>query len=150
MEEPEKAIGKWEVVRTVFGYTGMEILKPGDGSSLKERLEVLYEINNVTRYSQTPGQGEGEEIPLNSEEIRKRFEDGGGEEIDEEGEGKKEERERERKRNLEDLKAKLLMQEMGRFGTFNLVREAIRGITRGWWFGPRVEGRLRILRRIRD
>lgn len=28
---PERVIGKWEIVHTVYGYAGLEILRPGDG-----------------------------------------------------------------------------------------------------------------------
>ncbi|TVY33942.1 Dol-P-Man:Man(7)GlcNAc(2)-PP-Dol alpha-1,6-mannosyltransferase, partial [Lachnellula subtilissima] len=48
MEEPGKVIGKWEVLDTVYAYTGIEILRPGDGSSFSENMERVYAANNIT------------------------------------------------------------------------------------------------------
>ena len=50
MEAPEKAIGKWQVVGTVFAYAGIEILRPGDGTGFGENLERVYEANQVTHF----------------------------------------------------------------------------------------------------
>lgn len=135
MEEPGKAIGKWEVVGTVFAYAGIEILKPGDGSSFGESLERVYDANNVTKYV------DGEEKPPESEDVVEGLEDGNV------GRDSKDEKER---RRLEGLKAKLLFEEMGRFGTFNLVRDAVRSVTGGWWVGPKMEPKIRILRRVKE
>ncbi|PVH88358.1 glycosyltransferase family 22 protein [Cadophora sp. DSE1049] len=141
MEEPGKAIGKWEVVRTVFAYAGIEVLRPGDGSSFSENLEKVYAANNATKHS---AQGEDEGVIPSSEDVQ--------EEVEMlEGETEKvrwdEERERE-KREMGDLKARLMLEEMGRFGTFRLVRDAVRVVTGGYWIGPRMEPRIRILRRV--
>jgi len=141
MEEPGKAIGKWEVVRTVFAYAGIEILRPGDGSSFSENLEKIYAANNLTKHS---GQGEDEGDVLSSEDVQE------GVEVLE-GEPDKvqwnEEKERE-KREIGDLKARLMLEEMGRFGTFRLVRDAVRVVTGGYWAGPRMEPSIRILKRV--
>ncbi|KAG4437448.1 hypothetical protein IFR05_007053 [Cadophora sp. M221] len=158
MEEPGRAIGKWDVVGTVFAYAGMELLRPGDGTSFGEGLERVYAANNITKLksksksdSKTEegdvdgkdGEGEGQQVPSS-------------EEVQEEAhilEGQKEhvpwdeERERE-KREMSDLKTRLMLEEMGRFGTFRLVRDAVRIVTGGYWFGPRMEPRIRILRRV--
>ncbi|KAJ8071575.1 hypothetical protein OCU04_001898 [Sclerotinia nivalis] len=131
MEEPGLAIGKWVVLDTVFAYAGVEVLRPGDGSSFSERLEGVYRANNISV-------GEEGEAP-NSEEVRKIEEQGVGTlEGSKEGNG------------FIDLKTKLMFEEMNKFGTYNLLRDAGRLVTGGWWIGPKMEGRIRILRRIGD
>jgi alpha-1,6-mannosyltransferase len=134
MEEPEKAIGKWEIVGTVFAYAGIEILKPGDRSSFRENLERVYEANNLTKYV------DGEEKPLDSGDVVEGLEDA------DLGRDTGDEKEREKR---EDLKVKVLFEEMVRFGTFNLARDAVRSVTGGWWVGPKMEPKIRILRRVK-
>ncbi|EMR81951.1 hypothetical protein ACHAPC_006755 [Botrytis cinerea] len=131
MEEPGLAIGKWDVLDTVFAYAGIEILRPGDGSSFSERLEGVYRANNVTI---------GEEGEAPSAEDVKRIEEGGTQNVEKNREGK----------GFLDLKTKLMFEEMNKFGTYNLLRDAGRLVTGGWWIGPRMEGRIRILKRIGD
>jgi len=133
MEEPGKAIGKWEIVSTVFAYAGLEFLRPGDGSSFSENLERVYAANNVTKFE------DGKEEVRNSGDVKDAVENGWWEE----------DKEKE-KQALEDLKAKLLFQELGRFGTFNLIRDAVRGVTGGWWVGPKMEPRIRVLKRVKE
>ncbi|KUJ23983.1 glycosyltransferase family 22 protein [Mollisia scopiformis] len=139
MEEPGKAIGKWEIVSTVFAYAGIEFLRPGDGSSFSENLERVYAANNLTKTDE-----QGNEEVLEGKDVE--------EAVEKSEEGKvvwDEEKERE-KREINDLKTRLLMEEIGRFGTFKLVRDMVRVVTGGWWVGPRMEPRIRILKRIED
>ncbi|TAQ89686.1 hypothetical protein B7494_g1966 [Chlorociboria aeruginascens] len=124
MEEPELAIGKWEVLDTVWGYAGIEFLRPGDGSSFSERLESVYEANNVTENEEVRG----------SEEVRNAIEEG----------------EEEASKGWADIKSKLLLEELSAFETFNLCRDAVRLITGGYWFGPRMKPKIRILRRLSE
>ncbi|KAF7936441.1 uncharacterized protein EAE97_007807 [Botrytis byssoidea] len=131
MEEPGLAIGKWDVLDTIFAYAGIEILRPGDGSSFSERLEGVYRANNVTV---------GEEGEAPSAEDVKRIEEEGTRNVKGNSEGN----------GFLDLKTKLMFEEMNKFGTYNLLRDAGRLVTGGWWIGPRMEGRIRILRRIGD
>jgi alpha-1,6-mannosyltransferase len=119
MEDSSKAIGDWDVVDTIYAYSGIEFLRPGDGSSFSENMERIYAANNITD-GQAP---EGREVR------------------DVEAGAKKE--------NVEDLKARLLLEEMGRFGTFNLLRDGVRSVTGGWWVGPRMEPKIKVLRRVR-
>ncbi|KAM3077051.1 Dol-P-Man:Man(7)GlcNAc(2)-PP-Dol alpha-1,6-mannosyltransferase [Clarireedia jacksonii] len=135
MEEPGLAIGQWEVLDTVFAYAGMELLRPGDGSSFGERLEEVYRANNLT-VGDSEEEGEGE--APRSEDVKSGVERGVGREKTEE------------KKGFVDLKTRLMFEEMGRFGTYNLIRDAGRLVTRGWWVGPRMEGKIRILRRVKD
>lgn len=131
MEEPGLAIGKWEVLDTVFAYAGIEVLRPGDGSSFSERLEEAYRANNVTV---------GDEAKASSGEDVGRIEEEGVDKAEGNTEGK----------GFLDLKTKLMFEEMNNFGTYNLLRDAGRLVTGGWWIGPRMEGKIRILRRIGD
>lgn len=135
MEKPGKAIGKWDVVGTVFAYAGIEVLRPGDGSSFGESLERVYAAHNLTRRGGDDGARSSEEVESREDEADK---------VDREDERAREIRE------LEDLKASLTLEEMGRFGTFRLVRDAVRVVTGGYWVGPRMEPRIRILRRVRE
>jgi alpha-1,6-mannosyltransferase len=134
MEEPGKAIGKWEVVGTVFAYSGIELLRPRDGSSFSEHIEKVYAANNLTVVQA------GQEITPSSEDVR--------DAVDTVKLDREEQEEIERKRN--DRKAKLLFEEMGKFGTWNLIRDGVRKTTGGWWVGPRMSPTIRILKRIKD
>ncbi|PBP19564.1 Alg9-like mannosyltransferase [Diplocarpon rosae] len=138
MEEPGKAIGKWEVVSTVFAYAGIEFLRAGDGSSFSESLERVYAANNLTK----PGESEA----MSSEEVKDEVERhvGEAEKVEWDEEKAREVRE------LEDLKVRLLSEEMGRFGTFRLIRDAVRVLTGGYWIGPKMEPRIRILKRVKE
>ena len=127
MEEPGKAIGKWDVVDTIYAYSGIEFLRPGDGSSFSENMERVYAANNITV------EHDGKEEAPGSEEVKNAVVAG-----------------EEERRSMEDLRAKLLLEEMGRFGTFNLLRDGVRTVTGGWWVGPRMEPRIRVLKRVRD
>jgi alpha-1,6-mannosyltransferase len=114
-EHPETVIGKWEIVDTVYGYTGIEILRPGG-------------------YSRS-GLGEVEEVGRAWEEMG-----GGGGSRD--GEGKNQEA------------TSMSVQEMfygdvKRLGVYGAAREGIRRwITKGWWVGPKMEAKIRILKRV--
>ncbi|KAF7931884.1 uncharacterized protein EAE98_004620 [Botrytis deweyae] len=131
MEEPGLAIGKWDVLDTVFAYAGIEILRPGDGSSFSERLEGVYRANNITvrKEGEAPSAEDVKSIEQDGTQNVKGGREGNG---------------------FLDLKTKLMFEEMNKFGTYNLLRDAGRLVTGGWWIGPRMEGRIRILRRIGD
>ncbi|KAH8676656.1 glycosyltransferase family 22 protein [Tricladium varicosporioides] len=133
MEEPEKAIGKWDIIETIYAYAGIEFLRPGDGSSFSENMERVYAANNIT------AEHDWKASPPDSEEVKAALETG--------GDLKQGVRERQ---SIADLKARLMAEEMGRFGTFNLLRDAVRMFTGGWWIGPRMRPKIRILRRVRD
>ena len=135
MEAPERAIGKWEVVGTVFAYAGLEFLRPGDGTNFGENLERVYEANQVTKMV------DGEEKAPESSDVVHELEEGNP--------GSRSSADVERRRK-EDLKAKLMFEEIARFGTFNLVRDAVRGVTGGWWIGPRMEPKIKILKRVKE
>ena len=135
MEEPAKAIGKWEIIHTIFAYSGIEILRPGDGTSFSEHIERVYAANNLTVVDDRDGYEH--EHPPGSEDVQEAVKL-----------GRDEEDERLRVRN--DRKAKLLFEEMGNFGTYNLLRDGVRATTRGWWVGPRMSPKIRVLRRVRE
>ncbi|TVY53214.1 Dol-P-Man:Man(7)GlcNAc(2)-PP-Dol alpha-1,6-mannosyltransferase [Lachnellula cervina] len=136
MEEPGKAIGKWEVLDTVYAYSGVEILRPGDGSSFSENMERVYAANNITV------EHEGKVVAPGSVEVKDAVD---SMEVNNAVTGGEEER-----RSMEDLRARLLLEEMSKFGTFNLLRDGIRTVTGGWWIGPRMEPRIMVLKRVED
>lgn len=91
-ETPETVIGKWEVVRTIYGYAGLEVLRPGrkpvpDHGSAEG---VAEEMGITEQKGASAGHGRYEEV---RELVRKR-------------------------------------------------------VTRGWWVGPRMEAKIRILKKI--
>lgn len=136
MEEPGKAIGAWEVIGTVYAYAGIEFLKPeyfgGWGGNLKEfptvfdDLEEIYAANNSTI----------EDRVRNSKNVRMTIDEGvfsrGGKKI----------------WNLAEFKKRAATQELTRFGIYNLVRDVVRSITGGYWVGPKMEPKIRILERL--
>lgn len=134
MEEPGRAIGRWDVVATVYAYAGLEILRPGnDGRRAGEGMESVDQANSVTK----------EEGGVGSEDVRGM--------VDPEPR-MTEQRVDVEARNLGDLKARLLLPfgQMSRFETYTLVKDAVRLVTGGYWIGPRMEPAIRILRRVKD
>ncbi|KAF4634372.1 hypothetical protein G7Y89_g3738 [Cudoniella acicularis] len=121
---------------TIYSYAGIEFLRPGDGSSFSENMERVYAANNITV------EHDGKESPPDSADVEKAVESNKDLET-----GKKDPR---HEQNIADLKARLLMEEMSRFGTFNLLRDAVRMFTGGWWVGPRMRPAIRILKRVKD
>lgn len=140
MEDPGKAIGAWEVVDSIHAYTGIEFLKPGDGSSFSEKLERVYAANNVTNEDGSPRSSE--EV---KEAVAEAGENGG---ID--PQFKNSDDDDKEAENMGNLKAKLLLKELGGYGSYKLVRDACRQATGGWWIGPRMEPRIRIMKRIKE
>ncbi|RDL34705.1 Mannosyltransferase [Venustampulla echinocandica] len=136
MENPGKAIGKWEIVSTVFAYAGIEFLRPGDGSSFSEIMERVYAANNITV------DHDGRETAPDSQDVKDAVENSADLEL-----GKVDGDE---KRSIANLKARLRAEEMDRFGTFNLLRDTVRLGTGGWWVGPRMEPKIRILKRVKS
>ncbi|CAG8975679.1 hypothetical protein HYALB_00007882 [Hymenoscyphus albidus] len=131
MESPEKAIGKWEIVETIFAYAGIEFLKPGDGTSFGEHLERVYIANNISVVH------EGKKQAPDGDEVRDTLRD-----LEEGG--------KEGTKSVEERRLRVRAQEMNRFGTFNLLRDGARGVTGGWWVGPRMEPSVKVLRRTRE
>jgi len=134
MEEPGKAIGGWEVVGTVYGYAGMEFLKPG--MSAYEGLEVVYAANNATTEDGKT---------LGKEDVAQAAADG-NEEPRRPGSGL---------RSLGDIPARLgklyeleVPKEISRIGLYRLVKDAVRLITGGYWIGPRMAPAIRILKKL--
>lgn len=62
MEEPGKAIGKWDLVGVVYAYAGIEALRPIDESSVPN-VERVYAANNSTKEG-------GEEVAFHSEDVK--------------------------------------------------------------------------------
>ena len=132
MEEPGKAIGKWEVVGVVYAYAGLEILRPGDRSSVSN-VERLYAANNSTK------EAGGEEVVFDSEDVKEAMD----KRADVGVAGKE-------SRSLADIKARLVFGEINRFRIVGLLRDTVRLVTGGWWVGPRMEPAIRILKRVKS
>lgn len=135
-ERPETVIGKWEVADTVYGYAGMEILRPGAvfASAVgDEGREVgrAWEEMGGGRGGGGGGGGGGD----------------GGSSLadDDDGAGN-----RGSTSNANALGVlETFYDDAERMGLYGAVREgARRWVTRGWWVGPRMEAKIRILKRI--
>jgi alpha-1,6-mannosyltransferase len=127
MEEPGKAIGPWEVIGTVYSYAGLEFLRPGVRSL--SSTEKLYGAYNSTK--------EGEEV-LGSEEVVEKVKKMKDWRTDyEEATTFQEIKERILRGGLSLSKAEIVW----------CVRDAVRLLTGGWWIGPRLEPKIRILTR---
>ncbi|EHL03595.1 putative Dol-P-Man:Man(7)GlcNAc(2)-PP-Dol alpha-1,6-mannosyltransferase [Glarea lozoyensis 74030] len=135
MQDPALAIGKWEVIDTIYAYAGIEFLRPGDGTSFTEHLERIYAANNLTVLHQ------GKREAPTSDDVKSAVEDAYVELGKEEGHMTDNE--------MEERRLRIRAEEMNQFGAFNLVRDGVRGVTRGWWVGPRMVPSLRILRQVR-
>jgi alpha-1,6-mannosyltransferase len=132
MEVPGKAIGKWEVVDTIYAYAGMEFLRPGQGDDFAERV---YAANSLTKdggVMESEDVKEAAEKPIDLESGSK----GAG--IDS------------RVKVLADLKATLFSRDLNRHGVYKLVKNTVRSLTGGYWLGPRMEPAIRILKRIKE
>jgi alpha-1,6-mannosyltransferase len=136
MHDPALAIGKWEIVDTIYAYAGIEFLRPGDGTSFSEHLERVYAANNLTVSHA------GKQEAPNSDDVKSAVGDKDLELGVGEGSMSNEE--------IEQRRLMVRAEEMNRFGGFNLLRDWVRGVTRGWWLGPKMVPSVRILRQIRD
>jgi len=125
MAEPEKAIGAWEVVDTVYAYAGIEVLRPGQESGSEKVGERLYEANNGTK-------GEG---ALSSEEVKEAIEGSTGSVVRRQEGG-----------SLADIKKRLVQGELTRAEMYFLARDAVRLVTGGWWIGPRMKPAIYIMK----
>lgn len=47
-ERPEKVIGRWEIVETVYGYAGMRVLRPGEDEG-DEMARGLRDVGTIAR-----------------------------------------------------------------------------------------------------
>jgi alpha-1,6-mannosyltransferase len=117
-ERPETVIGSWEIVDTIYGFAGIEFLRPGAVST-----SGVDNSHNAGRVWEAMG-GKSEE-----------GEDGTG------------------SRDLEDGDTTVDQHEFSgtvrKLGLYGYVREWTRKwVTKGWWFGPKTEAKIRILRRI--
>lgn len=100
VEDPARAVGAWELLDTVYGYAGVEVLRPGQAVADAADGEVWEALRGVWRRADA----------------------------------------------LEEGSRGSLARELGPYG---LLREGVRRfVTRGWWVGPRMEGKIRILKRV--
>lgn len=125
MEDPGRAIGKWDVIDTIYAYSGIELLRPGDKPSFSENLERVYAANNNTVEGEAPGSRQVKELV-------KTLDTG------------------EEERSMSDSRTQIFSGETRRFENLDLLRDRLRSVTRGWWVGPRMEPRIRIVKRVGD
>lgn len=132
MEDPGKAIGAWEVVGTVYGFTGIEVLTPNEAAGFNRELERIYAANNSTKKET------GKERPLDSKYVKQIVNE---DSVDDDGDGAK---------GQSQLLPNSPFEPFGRAATYVSVRDKIREFTGGWWIGPKIEPAIRILKRIKD
>ena len=135
MEVPGKAIGKWEVVDTIYAYAGVEFLRPGQGVGSVEHMENIYAANNVTKDRGT----------MDSEDIREAVDDG----VDVKS-GAADTGSVAGAENMAGFKSRLLSGDLSRYGIYKLVKDTVRKATGGYWLGPRMRPSIRILKRVKD
>ena len=118
-EQPETVIGSWEIVGTVYGFAGIEILRPGTAST-----SSIDNSHNAGKVWEAMG-GDADKDESNTlTSIPK----------------------------TESLLMYLrgFSKEVPRLGFYGFVREGMRKwVTKGWWIGPKLEGKIRILKRIK-
>lgn len=143
IEEPGLAVGAWEIVDTVWAYASIEILRPGDvvegsvftGNKFEKKsdategvgdLEKIYEAVNCTgieNQHEERGSKTGDGLLPSSHTTNP-------------------------KSTLSMLKARISNGHITKFEVLSLLRDLVRSFTGGWWIGPRMEPRVRILRNL--
>lgn len=135
MEVPGKAIGKWEVVDTIYAYAGLEFLRPGQGGSSGQHMENIYAANNVTKEDGIVNSEDVQEAVHDSADLESRPTKAGFEGA---------------LTSLVELKSRLLAGNLSRYGVYSLVKDTVRTVTGGYWIGPRMVPTIRILKRMKD
>lgn len=122
---PETVIGKWDVLSTIYGYAGIEFLRPGQiaASNLPVHSKQYMKLEGVR-----VDEGEYDESFVAPE--------------DNDVEEDKDKAAKEVLNKWFDKARKL--------GYYGMIREACRIITGGWWIGPKMEAKIWILRRVSD
>lgn len=129
MEDPGMAIGLWETIGVVHAYAGLELLRPGQESAVST-ADTIYDANNLTT--------EDNET-LDSQGVQEKVE-----------ELKRTKTMRKGLPSLNELKETLLSRNLSRYEIYKLIKDVTRSATGGWWFGPRMEPKINILKRVYD
>jgi alpha-1,6-mannosyltransferase len=174
-ERPEKVIGKWEVVKTIYSFAGMEILRPGQESrwaSPKEQ-RILEEVEGVPSSSSSsaspsasvPATEDGAEaaalVPARVKPSREgepkrvaiafqgnyKYDSSSADQQGWTGSGTAFGLDEDDAAGLKKMAEEFVS------GAYNeeiyiFVRDFLRMFTGGWWIGPRMEGKVKILRRV--
>lgn len=127
MEHPEYAIGAWEVAHTVWAYKGMQLLRPGQWAA-QDDTEVLHRayeraLKVDAGSTSAASSHNAAESPVELHSLT------------------------EQQFSWKQLYERWHASRGDRFEAWRLVRDSIRKMTRGWYFGPRMEPEIRILRR---
>ena len=146
-ESPERVIGKWEVVDTIDGYAGLVLLKPGepvDGTGTRDldsadaplqrflKMRSLYEARNGMDQALSGIKDLGQEI---ISEVRREGLKSKGANVWKSIKGWADDF-----RTMDTQQQRLVAGDW----TYKKTR---RYLTGGWWVKPRMEPRIRILRR---
>ena len=132
MEVPGKAIGKWEIVDTIYAYAGIELLRPGQGDDFAERV---YAANQLMKDGGVMDSGDVKDAAEKPVDLESGSKDSG---LDS------------RVKALGDLKTALISRNLNRYGVYKLVKNTVRSLTGGYWLGPRMEPAIRVLKRIKE
>jgi alpha-1,6-mannosyltransferase len=124
-EHPEAVIGQWEVVDTVFGYGGMEILRPGQQS--RSGVEEARMWRGLRAKEQDVGTSH---VNMDVKMDEKKWDA--------------------KESSCTIVSKGGIVDEVESLGIYGMLRERIRRcVTRGWWVGPRIEAKIRILKRMK-
>lgn len=127
-EQPEKAIGKWEVVGIVSAYAGIEVVRPGSLAASESDVENVYAANNVSKDGEV----------RSSEEVRNAVEHG----VKSDGQSEM--------RSFGALRRRVVGHGMSKSEFLSEAKFVARRFTGGWWVGPRMEPKIRILKRVKE
>lgn len=143
---PEKVIGKWNVIETIYAYAGIEFLRPGQAAKdtlpvhAKEYSEVAdVDVNDLNAKDEAP-EGAYDETYVAVEETDDAgnvFEDDNVETVSVSN--------AQAKRNSAALAR--LFDRAKELGYYGMIREGMRSVTGSWWIGPRMEAKIWILKR---
>ena len=128
MEDPGQAIGLWETIEVVYAFAGIELLRPGQESTLFT-ADAVYDANNLTTE---------DDKTLDSQGVQDKAE-----------ELKRAKVVRKGLPSLSEIRETLLRGRLSRYEIYKLVKDVTRSITGGWWVGPRMEPKISILKRVR-
>lgn len=124
-EEPERAIGSWDVIGEISAYTGFEILKPGTRPAGTDNPSAAYAVNKLDK------EGKGDKGAVDPDEVEslvKEYHKGA-----------------EARSDPQDSESQFV--DVGRAAIYKKIRDAVRSVTGGWWVGPKVEPAIKILRK---
>lgn len=117
-EHPEKVIGKWEIIDTIYGYSGIEFLWPGaiSSSGVDSSHEAVKAWEEMGEHAESSGNeaGDGKAKVAKDMTILEKF--------------------------FNEI------EELGFYGAVR--EGTRKWITKGWWVGPKLGVKIRIMKRV--